>query len=232
MRSTIISAIFLLFACQLYGQWNMKAGYRFGITDPAVFNDIIHNYNSSVDINFYNEGGFKDLTFFHGADLGVSFRGDNIGLEIGWIHKRRQLRAEGSYANSSNNYRNRITTSINSASAGLVSYFGQFRVGGTIDYNEMKIKGDFERRQNELAPKVFKDKSHAWSSHFSVGYTFKTSSVIALSIQPYVQIYWNDYSLDAFDDLLNLDNPTEPRPLKEKFGAFGIAFIIYNGPQR
>ena len=233
MRLTL-TLLILAFTCSLaHGQINLKAAYRLVITDPTTFNGIIQEHNESIrlDTNMFYTNEFKDLKVMNGFDMGLRYKVSTVAVEVGWMHKRRQLRADGRRING-NSFQNKITTSMNSISAGLFPTFGPVSIGGTVEYNYLKIKNDFEEPSyygDGTAGSTFKDQ--AWSSHFSVSYNFSNGGVLGVTIRPYIDIYWSEFDLTDFNQALN--NPDSPpdSPLKETFASWGISFILYNGPQ-
>lgn len=233
MRITL-TLLLLAFSCSLAeAQVNTKAGYRLVITNPETFNSIIQTHNEAIRqdsfMNYSDE--FGDLKLMNGFDMGLRYMASTVAIEVGWMHKRRQLRGDGRRVNG-NSFQNKITTTMNSISAGLFPTFGPVSIGGTVEYNYLKIKNDFEEPTYYGDPSkgsIFKDQ--VWSSHFSVSYNFSNGGVIGVTIRPYIDVYWSEFDLTDFNQALNA--PTDPpdSPLKETFASWGISFILYNGPQ-
>ena len=123
-------------------------------------------------------------------------------------------------------FENKITTSINTYSAGLYPTFGPVSIGATVDYNRLKIKSKFEETQRDIN----ENKDGAWSSRFSISYDFSNGGTLGFLIRPYVQVYWNKYDITEFNNFVNNIEPAEPN--KEDFASWGFSFIIYNGEQR
>ena len=234
MRITL-TLLMLVFSCSsALAQVNVKAAYRLVITDPATFNSIIETHNQrviqdSTKLKYSSE--FEEMKLMNGFDMGVRYLTSTLAVEVGWMHKRRQLRAEGRRVNG-NLFENKITTSMNSISAGLFPTFGSVSIGGTVEYNYLKIKNDFEEPSlyGDISKgSIFKDE--AWSSHFSVSYNFSNGGAIGVTIRPYIDIYWSEFDLTDFNQGLNGDSSPSEDPLKETFASWGISFILYNGPQ-
>jgi|GEM_PF-2608061 len=233
MRITL-ALLVLVFTCTLtHAQVNLKAGYRLAITDPTTFNSIIQEHNSIIRedplVNYASE--FEDIKLMNGFDMGLRYIVSTVAIEAGWMHKRRQLRGDGRRLNG-NSFENKISVSMNSISAGFFPTFGPVSIGGTIDYNYLKIKNDFEEPSFYGDPSlgsIFNDE--AWSSHFSVSYNFSNGGVFGMTIRPYIDIYWSEFDLTQFNQALNNPEPPPGKPLKETFASWGFSIILYNGPQ-
>ena len=231
MMRFLLTAGILVATCSIaVAQLNFKAGYRANFTNPEAFNQILADYDPSEfdeAVDYEVRRNFGELGYLHGFDLGFRHSFENVGFEASWMQKRRQLRQELSISPGPSNtvFTNYMSTVINIASVGMITYIGPVGLEATIDYNAHKFKGDFSAPVSS-----FQFKDEAWSSHFSLNYDFPSKSVISMSIQPFVQVYWSSVNLSELDQLLNPTN--SPRTILEKFNSFGIAFIIYNGAPR
>jgi hypothetical protein len=227
MRITL-TLLTLVFSCNLiHAQINLKAAYRLVITDPTVFNGILQEHNRIIRddqaINYSKE--FQDLKLMNGFDLGLRYKVPGVAFEAGWGNTRRQLRADGQKL-TGNSFENTITTTINSVSAGVFPTFGPLSFGGTISYNYLKIKTEFE--EPGIGTTL---KDNAWSSRFSLSYNFKSKGMIGVAIRPYVEFYWSEYDISKLNQSINDPEPPPTSPFKETFASWGISFIVYNGPQ-
>jgi hypothetical protein len=223
-----LTLVILVFSCGLsHAQINFKAAYRLVVTDPTTFNIIIKEHNQTIEEDpiFKYSKEFPDLKIMNGFDLGFRYKVPGVSFELGWGNRRRQLRADGKRLNGSS-YENKITTTINTVSAGIFPTFGPVSFGGTIDYNYLKIKTEFE--QPGLGASL---KDNTWSSKLSISYNFKSSGAIGVTIRPYIDIFWSEYDITEFSEDINPTSPAPESPLKETFKSWGISFIIYNGPQ-
>ncbi len=236
MRITLALLALLFMSSSVHAQVNLKAAYRLAFTDPTTFNSILQEHNSIVEEDDFMEytTEFKDLKVMNGFELGLRYKFSAVAFEVGWMNKRRGLRAEGRRVSNGNSFRNSITTSINTLSAGLYSFFGPISIGGTIDYNYLKIKSDFEETPSDFTKSSFitTDKDEAWSSQFSISYDFSNGGLLGVTIRPYVDVYWSEFDLTGFNKTINNRDPKPFEPsLKETFATWGISFILYNGQQ-
>jgi hypothetical protein len=224
----ILTFVTLVFACSFaQAQVNFKAAYRLVLTDPTTFNSILQEHNSIIreDPLFNYSTEFKDLKVMNGFDLGLRYKVPGVAFEGGWGNRRRQIRADGKRLSGSS-FENTITTTINTISAGLFPSFGPISIGGTIDYNYLKIKTEFE--QPGIGTTL---KDNTWSSKFSISFNFKSKGMIGVVIRPYVDIFWSEYDITEFNQAINDPEPPPASPLKETFASWGISFIVFNGPQ-
>ncbi len=225
----VILTIFTLVSfCNLaQTQINLRASYRLVLTDPTTFNSILQEHNRIIreDPIFSYSKEFQDLKLMNGFDMGLRYKVPGVSFEGGWGNRRRQLRADGKRLNGSS-FENTITTTINTISAGIFPTFGPISFGGTIDYNYLKIKTEFE--QPGIGT-TLKDK--AWSSKFSISYNFNSRGMIGVTIRPYIDVFWSEYDITDFNQAINDPEPPPASPLKETFASWGISFIVYNGPQ-
>ena len=221
----IVSVVVVVFLSlnALQGQVNVFAGYRTSFTKPETFNAIIEAHNDAFDLVDYS---ISEIKYLHGVDLGLRYSFRSGAVQTGWINRRKQVRSDVPQ------FTNRVSTSINTFNVGYYPTFGNFSFGATADYNLLRIKNELERRGG--IPDPSKDlqnpmKSDAWSSHFSIGYEFSNGGYFSLKIEPYIQVYWDDYNIAELSAGIAPDYSGSTR---EEFMTFGISFIVYNGPRR
>ena len=219
---SVIVVVFLSFSAA-QGQFNVYMGYRTSFTNPETFNSIIEAHNDAFDIADYS---IREIKYLHGVDLGLRYSFRSGAVQAGWINRRKQVRSDVPQ------FTNRVSTSINTFNFGYYPTFGNFSLGATADYNLLRIKNELERRGGiPTPPKDVQNpmKGDAWSSHFSIGYEFSNDGYFSLKIEPYIQVYWDDYNLA---DLSAAIAPDYSGSTREEFMTFGVSFIVYNGPRR
>ena len=197
-------------------------GYRLGIVDAPIHDAIVDQHNLLID--GYSTI-FRPLKSMHGFELGVRQRNRNVSFELGWKLQRNMQKATG-FLSSGDPYENQLTYEFQAISGGVFGHLGPVSVGGTLDYNFMRIKLNFYEPDLDNAIK-----DNLFSSDFVLTYTFPSDGVVSLALQPYVRVNWGQYDITPLYEVLTNTVPEDPSRMHENFATYGFSIIVYNGYQ-
>ncbi|MDX1477401.1 MAG: hypothetical protein R3301_06815 [Saprospiraceae bacterium] len=203
-------------------QFNLKVGYRLGILDAPVHDAIIQQHNL---LNDSYSTIFRPLKSLHGFELGVRQRNRNVSYEFGWKLQRNMQKATGNFIDGTP-YENQLTYEFQAISTGLYGHLGPVSIGGSLDYNFLRIKQNFVEPDQDDSMK-----DNLFSSDFSLTYTFPSDGVVTLALQPYFRVNWGQYDITPLYESLTNSVAEGPRPMREKFAMYGFSVIVYNGYQ-
>jgi hypothetical protein len=203
----------------LFSQLNIKAGYNLSYQSLGELNEILSDHNS---FRTWYEDKMGPLHIFHGYQLGVRYRLDDVGFEITYANHLNKTFASGMIEENVE-ATNSVNFSLNSTSIGIEHYLDDIGIGGTIDRNIFLAKAKLDTDEERL--EVLREPG--WSSQFYFIYSPKTRNNIGISIKPYAQVHWTKYNLSELENHLNNINIHPP----ERIITFGLQIIFYNGPK-
>jgi len=207
----------------LYGQLNLKVGYNLGYSDLAQTESIFERFN---DNNPQAEKKLSAVNFYNGIELGLRYRFDNFGIDVGISSMSGNAEALNVFQNDGSLGKDDWKISLLNYSLGLENYFGTFGFGATIGTQKLKYKTNFTSSDGTRT--VF-DESVLTSKFYLI--IEVPSNKVAFSIRPYISTTWQPYNIK---DIELIFDPQSTRPnsaFDQDLIVYGFSFLFYNGPQ-
>jgi len=213
--------VLLSCAFSLSAQLNFSVGYNLGVFDAAAHNELVQQYNAN---RTWLSKGLSDLNTTNGLVLGARQKWDFVSLEFAWKSSFARTTANGTEPMTETNFERRLNYNHSVLSLGLGLHFDKIGLGATIDYNSFQTKWSGTGIDNSV---LALDESF-YSNQFYVSYEFKANDVMGVSLRPYYQLSWADFSLESLGNQLEITDSSN-----KSFDAsnFGVQIIFYNGKQ-
>ena len=208
----------------MYGQLNLKVGYNLGYAKLNQTKSIFDRFNL---INPQAEKELSPVNFYNGIELGLRYRFENFGIDIGISSMSGNSEALNVIQNDGSLGKDDWKISLVNYSIGLENYFGTFGYGATIGTQKLKYKTNFISSGGR---KTVFDQSVLNSKFYLI--IEVPSNKVAFSIRPYISTTWKPYNIQ---DIELLFEPGSSRPESEfdqDLIVYGLSFLFYNGPQR
>lgn len=220
MRIALIILLFGIY-CPLSAQFNVAVGYGLGYTPAVETNALVADFNTVFDAT-YNGKPMQELHFLHGINLGARWKFDNVAFELNWENLNRTREALGE-TEADQLFRKTIFYTVNNYSASLESALGSLGFGIGGGFRNFKIKEEIAST-GETTP-FLEDTQFFIKPYFSIN--LLGGDKISLSIKPYLSIPFNNISLDALSEELELG----PSDRNERLWMGGVTFVFYTGNQ-
>jgi hypothetical protein len=219
IKSSLITGFLFTILTSISSQVNIKVGYNGAFLNTPNLNNIIAQYNQSLEETFDALDEFKSL---HGLELGVRYKIGKAGFEASW-HSGLGTSDVFGVVNGSN-YSKKYWMSLTEYSVNAESYFGYLGIGAGLGYRTLRLKTDIagaRRKRQEL------DISSGFNGKLYLIFQLAGDKV-SLAVKPYIQIPLSDLSFPVFAKQIGADPLTES---KDRFRVFGISLVLYNGKQ-
>lgn len=216
----------IVFSLSAKAQLNLKIGYSIGLFDPGITNDILRQYNLE---NQWLENDFKDLNLMSGIVIGFRNSWDFVGLDLSWTSKFNREFGEGPDPSTGNSFSRTYYYRLNTFSAGLEFYpTSNFGFGGSIDATDLNYKVDGTGYSD--TEKIVD--GFSMGSHFFLSYEISTSDFLSVSFRPYIQLPWESFNIQGFEQA-NFPDSTDPASeFEENLFNFGLMIVFFNGNPR
>ena len=215
----IVVTMFYLSALSLQSQVNIKIGYHVAIPSFTENDRILSMFEPSGS---RVEQPFGSLKFMHGIQLGLRYKWENVGVELGWENASRD-RTALIYNPSTDTFTDRqYNYGFGGYYFGMDSYFNQFGLGSMILLQNLNV--DRVVGNNEL--NLISDTELALRLQFI--WQVQESSLVSLMIKPYYQFSLGSYSLAPLANDLGVGGANS---FQESPNIFGVSLVFYNGRQ-
>lgn len=220
----IFSLLILSLTSSIYGQLNFKVGYTFAYSNLDKTAEIFDRFNA---LNPQAEKQLKPTKAFHGIDLGLRYRFEHIGFDIGISSISGSTEALNVMQANGGLGKDEWKISMVNYHFGLENYFGVFGYGGTIGIQKLKYRTDYVSSEGKQT--IF-DES-VLSSKFYLIFEVP-SNKIAFSLRPYIATTWEPFNLQSLEKTFDPQSTIPPSELEQDILIYGISFVFYNGRQR
>jgi len=205
----------------LHGQINIKVGYNLAYVIDDKIEDIVDRYN--LDRPFLNQE-LGDLEWMGGIDLGLRYRLGRTAIEFSWINNGARSRGYGNDGNIP--VEEKYEASLRTFSLGLETMYGAVGFGTSIDRRRLNLKLDVP---NFDATEVIQSSS-GWAAKFHLALEAK-SKRMSMTFKPYFSLPLSSLNVYNLEKRLFPDTQAVESDFDTDFSTFGIAIVIYNGPQ-
>ncbi|MEM9545908.1 MAG: hypothetical protein AAGA77_08040 [Bacteroidota bacterium] len=224
LLNLILGLLFLGITSTVIGQANIKVGYNLGYANLGATKSVFDRFNA---LNPQAEQSLSPARFYHGIELGLRYKFDNLGIDVGVSSSSGSseainvLQADGSLGNDD------WRISLFNYSIGLENYFGTFGVGATIGNQTLKYGTNFSASSGRRT--IFEESVLNSKFYFIIEVP---SKAVAFSLRPFITTTWSPYNIQDVELQLDPQSTIAPSELDENIMMFGISFLFYNGPQR
>jgi hypothetical protein len=206
-----------------WAQLNTLAGYTNAQANFPVMDNIISGFNLT---NTRRTEDMPNLRNMNGMELGLRYRVPYYGVEANWTNKFARLR-DRVLKSDSTSFQHTVFYKVQSFSIGNEFYYKWFGVGGTIDYNQIRMR----RERSDDSKRLDVLRKDYFSSQIFLNFEFTFNDILAFSIRPYVQMPW--LAVDFFDAEkgMNPDRSATANPddFRQRPLYYGIRLIFVNG---
>jgi len=223
LKSLVCLLIFCT-AINLNGQVNLKVGYSLGHTNMEQTKSIFDRFNTN---NPQAEQKLTPTNLFHGIELGLRYRFQNFGIDLGLSTISGNSEAHNVFQEDGSLGNDQWKTSIVSYSIGLENYFGAFGYGANIGTQKLKYKTNFT---NSDGKKTVFDESVLTSKFYLI--LEVPSNVVAFSFRPYIATTWKPYNIQGIEMLFDPQSTLPKSDFDQDLVVYGISFLFYPGPPR
>ena len=216
LKLYLLGPFLFFFSFNITAQFGVLVGYDLNYFPYDAHNKIIQAHNANLNY----EDSFSDIHFMSGLQIGLQYRTDNAGIYLKAKGKFKNTKAEGTDDTTNNLFENKLVYRYISSSLGVTSYFGNFGLGASVDYNFNSIRADFS---SPLIDK--KNRFGGFSNTIYLEIEFQGGNNISLSLQPFVQLYWKDADISGLAENISVEQ-VHVSALSNN--NFGISFIFNN----
>ncbi len=218
--NAVLIFFLLITTLPLYGQFNARVGYNLGSIESEAHALIYNQFNSGRP---WLSQKLKEPSTLNGMQLGLRYSyEDFVALELTWYNLYHRQVGAGTDPATNTEFSRSVSFRFSSFGLGIEKFIGPVSLGASLNYDsqEFNLKGHDLDKQ-----KVSKE--FGWSSHFFIGYNFRGSNLLKISLRPYLQVFWHDNDLTALNEALNPGDT--PSNLIENYSNFGMMLVFYNG---
>jgi len=208
----------------LYGQTNIKVGYNLGYTNLAQTESIFDRFN---DVNPQAEKKLSPAKFYHGIELGLRYRFDNFGIDVGLSSTSGTSEAINVFQEDGSLGNDEWKMSILNYSIGLENYFGTFGLGANIGSQKLKYRTSFTNSDGKKT--IFEESVLSSKFYFIIEVPSRS---VAFSLRPYISTTWKPYNISQVELLFEPQSSRPENEFDQDMVVFGLSFLFFNGPQR
>jgi hypothetical protein len=223
IKRLLVSLLLVIAVSTAHAQLNTLAGYVNSQANFPVLDKIVGHFNTNTPRRQQNMPNLRNI---NGMELGLRYRVPYYGVEAGWSNRFARTRDRIQKPDSTT-YQNTLMYKTQSFSVGNEFYYKWLGLGGTIDFNQMKVRQErtLDNKKEDVLTQTY------WSSQVFLNFEFTFNDILAFSIRPYVQMPWKSINFFDLEKSLNPDRASSGNPddFVQRPFYYGIRVIFANG---